>query len=126
MEISTRINVDCNVILFKVEGKLDLAALLKHATETTQHPDFQPGMASIWNLLDADYQHLVGKDIESSQAVSRSSGDDRGAARVAVVVHDELGHGLVRMFQAMAGLAHIEYHITRSIPEAMQWLELPG
>ena len=47
-------------------------------------------------------------------------------AMVVIVVPDELGYGFVRMFQTMAGLEHLDYRITRSLPEAMAELNLPG
>lgn len=111
---------------FTVTGRLDLAELFAYAGRAVSHPAFKRGMSSLWDLRRAGYEHLFAPDLQMAGAIPRSDANERGEARVAIVVADALGHGLTRIFEASAGLKHLTYRVFNDVDPAMNWLNETG
>ena len=126
MLVDYRFEPDCHLVRLDVTCLVDLQEVLKVSRALVNHPEFVPGMDTVWNLLEADYRHLRSEDIEGTRRLPRVSRDERGDARVILVVRDDLGHGLARMFFSLGGQNHLEYQVTRSLPDAYRLLGLPG
>ena len=126
MEIKRRFEPDHNLVVFEVSGPVDLGRFLGAATDVVSHPEFVPGMNSLWNLLEADAKHLSRSDFQMHEVAFRSVQHERGKAMVIFVVPDRLTHGIVRMYMAQAGRDHLDYQVVHSLPEAYTLLGLPG
>ncbi len=123
MRVEVTFHPEDNLVQFTVEGYVDMETLMRRANSAVEDPDFVKGMNSLWDITRAQGEHLYGKDFKQAGGVSRKDVDERGNARVAVLVADELSHGLVRIFNAMAGLEHLQYQIFEDEAEALAWLK---
>ena len=112
-----------NRMLFRVIGKVDADHVMETVKQSIEHPDFTPGMNSIWDLTSAVLDDICMADFEAvSLAKHIKNANERGDARVAIVVSDDLGTGLSRMFAAYRSPAHIEYQVFKSVSDASVWL----
>ena len=87
-----------------------------------QHPDFQPGMPSVWDLRGVDVSKLDPQGMESVANLNRETAETRGPARVAFVVDDDVVFGTVRMYGVLAEVPHLDTAPFRDLQEAIQWV----
>ena len=122
MLVNLTIKPNENLMEFTVSGRLDMSLIVEQANLAIERPDFVPGMNSLWDLTGAEIKHLFGDDIKTAAKIPRKDASERGQARVAILVADELGYGMSRIFHAVAGLEHISYEIFKDEQEARRWL----
>lgn len=111
-----------NRILFRVTGEVEPGSFFAAINQSIAHPEFVPGMNSLWDLSAADLDGITRADVEHASSEKRKNAAERGNARVAILVSDDLGNGLSRMFAAMSSLAHIDYQVFASMDAANDWL----
>ena len=126
MEFDYQFSKELNYLRVRASGRLEVGELLKFAQEIRQHPEFIPGMNSIWDLLGTEYHHVEVKDFEEAAEFRELVEEERGTATVVIVVGDDLGFGLSRMFHGHMGHRFLNYVVVRSVPEANKVLGLPG
>lgn len=89
--------------------------------EMIQRPDFRPSMPSIWDLRYTELMHINGQDIGTLSKVAEELKEQRGAARMAVIVGSSLSYGLGRMFELLNETTHLEARVFRSMEQGEQW-----
>ena len=122
MSIETTFDADPGLVNFRVTGRLELGPLFRHADTVITEPGFRTGMHAIWDLRDASYEHLFADDFAAAARNRSTNRDIRGEARVAIVVSDALGHGLSRVFLAVASMDYLAYRVFNDIEQAKAWV----
>lgn len=87
-----------------------------------EHPDYKPGMPSIWDLSDTDLTRYQSSDTVALNRQQIRTADQRGEAKVAVIVGDEFGHGITRMHMGWSQAEHLTVEIFKDKESALAWI----
>ena len=126
MNIQTRIHPELRLREQKIEGAIDVPGLQKSLAAFYQLEDYDPDMDSLWDLTEADFRGVKTEEVRAlAEMVSKQWGAD-GQSRAALVVAQDLGFGLARMYEILLSvLDSPNVKVFRSMEEAKDWLEAP-
>lgn len=96
----------------------DVQSLLSALDDATGIP---PGTPELWDARGLDFSK-IDRDFEERIVALQKRLPPRALRRVAIVIADDLGYGMVRMYQALANELPQEVHAFRDIEQAEQWL----
>jgi hypothetical protein len=120
MAVSFLIDSEQQVVFTQVVGVVDSSQLHEHQDRLRDNPCFQPNMHE---LIDCTgLKHAKLRSIITSRLVKGSPW--RSSSRRAIVVHNSLAFGLLKMFQTLMSDAHGEISIFHDIDSAKRWLDL--
>ncbi len=123
MPISTTIDVQHSVIIRTLTGEPSIREALAEMDEDFQRPGFHAGMNTLWDLTRASVGHLTAEDVRRLAHGIGERMEGRGADfKSAIVVPEDLGYGVMRMFGAFADELPIRRKIFRSYGQAWAWL----
>jgi hypothetical protein len=92
------------------------------AIETiTQSPEYPPDVRTLWDLRQLDFKQTDRKFGETLIAIKQRF-PERGTARLAFVVKDDLGFGMSRMYEALADRLPQQTKVFKSYSEGENWL----
>jgi hypothetical protein len=93
--------------------------------QTLTHPDFRPGMNTLWDFRGAVDIHLLStQDLHAVAAEVVERVDKRGAGRSALVMNRDVDFGMARMYEMMMdGMTALTVRVFRDMHEAESWLE---
>ena len=79
----------------------------------------------IWDYTSADLTVITSDQLQHISSVAQSYAPLRKGGKTAIVMPDELGFGIGRMYEIFNEMNEvpIEYHIFKRIDEAMDWLQ---
>lgn len=103
-------------------GRLERDDVETAARALAGHPDFHPGLATLWDLRQAQLGHTSAAGVRALLSPSEvwPGAPNR---RVALLVSGDLDFGLTRMWTALAERAiPANRRVFRSESEAMEWL----
>lgn len=115
-----------DVIVVVPEGRLTAERVMATCRHIVSHPDFRPGMPSLWDLRDADLSPLGRPELIRIQEFLLGLSSRRGSARVALVAPTDLAFGISRMFEAHRTPDYLDFHVFRSRQNGMDWLAESG
>ena len=127
MPIEFRYDREKEILRLVIESPLILEEVRTAMKEVTGSHDFSPDVGTVWDLRALDFRH-VDRAFEQSIIEIRKRFPERGVARIAIVVADELGFGMSRMYQGLADLSGGLPQRTRvfmSYAEGEEWLLRP-
>ena len=120
------IDVSRGLVVLTPSGDLTLSRAETLISLMTGHPDFAPGMPSVWDLREADLSPLDSEDLRQIAAFSSALRGERGNARVAAVSSEDLSFGITRMYEVVGEVAHLQFKAFRDFDEAVAWvLDVP-
>jgi len=84
------------------------------------HPDYRPGMDTIYDCRRADFSQVTASDLRdlAEYLAPRVA----GPARRAIVVDRDVEYGVARMWMVYAERAPQERRVFRRLEEARRWL----
>lgn len=106
-------------------GQLNADSGLRLFRQMLEHPDFEPGMSSVWDLRQCDVSAMNAESFRAIADYSAQRAKDRGTARVAYVSDTNFAFGLSRMFEVVGKVAHLETRAFRDIASAEAWVLEP-
>jgi hypothetical protein len=123
MEITTRIDGENNLRTHAVKGVINVRELKGKMEKYYKSPEYDPDMNSLWDLSGADFRDVKPEHVRSlAEMVSRSWGGT--GSKAALVVSQDLGYGLSRMYEMLlSGISSSNVMVFRSTDEAGKWLE---
>ena len=79
----------------------------------------------IWDYTSADLTVITSDQLQHISSVAQSYAHLRKDGKTAIVMPDELGFGIGRMYEIFNEMNEvpIQYHIFKHIDEAMHWLK---
>ena len=124
MEISTEINKKNNIRRHIVRGVIDISELTESLKEIYNSPDFDSELNVFWDLQQADFSSISSEDVRSFMEYVVKLWGTGGKSRAALVVSDNLGYGMSRMYQMMMeGATSSEVAVFKDTNKAKEWIE---
>jgi hypothetical protein len=87
----------------------------------TQSSEFPPDVRTLWDLRKLDFAEIEQLYQESLIDI-RKQYPSRGAARIAFIVADELGYGLLRMYEILSSDLPQQIQVFQDYSEGETWL----
>jgi hypothetical protein len=87
----------------------------------TQSSEFPSDVRTLWDLREVDFAEVEQKYQESLIDI-RKQYPSRGAARIAFIVADELGFGLLRMYGILSSDLPQQIQVFQDYSEGEAWL----
>ena len=111
-----------DLTIFTGEGELSSEEIVSSVESLYEGPD--PTGKTIWDLREAKLNRIPSSEVEQIARSIQKYLRDRNDDKVAFVVRADVDYGIVRMYQAYAGLARIPVNmgVFRSLDEALEWL----
>ena len=116
------IDVDFNIVRFTPTGKLTAEVINDLVRQAIEHPDFEPGMGSLWDLCHVDLNEFTRQDVLKIRRYNMSIADKRGVARMAYVAQSDLAFGLARLYEVLGQQPNAKKHVFRDLASAEKWL----
>ena len=124
-DLEIEIDTEKGIARLMPSGTVSVDGIIEMIHQMLEHPDFRPGMPSLWDYRACDAVNISTDDLRRIGNVASENAEQRGSARLAVVTGDDLQFGLSRMFAMMNDLQHLDYAVFRDISEAEHWLTEP-
>ena len=123
-KIRRRVDADLDLTVNNAEGVLTIDEIIR-AVEAYLAAD--PTSKVLWDFYRADGSGISTEDLIKLQDIVRRTAPKNVKRKVAIVVSRDLGFGISRMAESQAGIAGItaDYYVTRSLEDAMAWLDVP-
>jgi hypothetical protein len=122
--IRRRVDADLDLTVNNAEGVLTIDEILG-AVKAYLTAD--PTSKVLWDFYRADGSGISTEDLIQLYDIVRHRAPGNVKRKVAIVVSRDLGFGISRMAESQAGIAGITaaYYVTRSLEDAMAWLDVP-
>lgn len=91
-------------------------------TTMLEHPDFRPGMPSLWDLRNCDLSLVDAPAMRALRDFNIERSEARGRARVALVTATDVGFGIMRMYEARVDVPTAVTRVFRDRAEAEHWI----
>ncbi len=109
------------IVWVRVSGAVDIPAVFERGVDFLDHPDFVPGMPTVWDLREADLSAIGEADMRLVGLRNRDLAERRGRARMALVVSDDFSFGVARMHQVLGESPNLEVSVFRDLSAAEGW-----
>jgi hypothetical protein len=119
MAIRIEVSIENRLVYVHYEGLVDDGLLLGADDDLRANADFRPHFDQIADLSAAHGQAVTRQGIQALVSRPPLFGTQ---SRRAIVVSNELGYGLVRMFELMRDSSAGEIRVFKDIDEAYAWL----
>jgi hypothetical protein len=113
---------ELGIIRFTPQGKLTVKGATDLLQEAVEHPDFEPGFGSLWDLRAADVRGFTTEDMQEMHSFNKSILPQRGAARSAFVAGNDVSFGVARVYEVIAENPNVARHVFRNVADAEAWL----
>ena len=121
MPVKLNFDQDKGLLVGLIESPLlvdDAKASFQQMRESSEYPVDVP---TLWDLRALDFNG-VDRDLEDRIIALRKAVPERGNARLAIVVADDLGFGMARMYQILSDELPQHILVSRDYTEAENWL----
>lgn len=125
MQVDISIDRDRNIAMVRITGRLNVGEVGRQAAAFVDRPDFTPGLPAIFDLRGADFASFGAVGSRAVAEVNRGLAARRGAARVAFVVDNDLGFGVLRMHEVLGQSSNLQVRVFRDLAEAQHWVVGP-
>lgn len=123
MPIDCRIDEEDGIVYTTLTGEVDEDEIVKALSGIITSPSYRPGLDGLVDLRGHNATQSSAAVRRIAELMTRHHAEI-GHSRAALVVSDELGFGLARMYQAFAQDSSIETRIFYELAEANDWLGL--
>jgi hypothetical protein len=110
----------------RVTGPLDVSKYESAIEELIDALGDAPNTPTLYDIREADLRHLNADDMRALRLANERLSDRRGAARLAVVVANDVHFGLVRMYEALGATPNLDLRVFRDKDQAERWLDEAG
>ncbi len=121
MPIEYRIDKKRKIVLTVARDSLSDEELLEHKNILMADPEFEKGMVELSDVRAVTHFNLSTAAIDDLVSADRQKHPKLEGYRLAIVVPDDLGFGLARMYGVRTEL-NVPVGIFRDMNEAMAWL----
>lgn len=122
MPIDIEIDAKRQRIDTRATGVVTVQDLLSYYQRLHDHPDFNLGMSELWDASAITDTRLSSDDLREFSSVTEPYTRQGASARVAILVPDDLGFGLARMYELLQADSINRLKIVRSREAAEAWL----
>lgn len=126
MGIRYRVDQALGVAFVDADGELGDADLLAFAEQASADAAYYSGVNELVDFSGASLGDIKSETIRRVAELFSAAGElSHSSSKVAIVVADDLGYGLTRMYQVFRGGSGDHPTVFRSVDEARVWLGLP-
>ena len=126
MPIRSHYNVDKEILMIILEGKIELPELddlYQNIVSSEEHP---PDARSIWDFSKADFS-VINRSFMEGVFNIRKKYPERGSAKAAFIATDDFSYGMSRMYETLSSFVLPQYiQIFRDNSEAEEWIVYEG
>jgi hypothetical protein len=119
--IEYRYDRDKKTLYGSVTSPLTIPQLEEMLVGVTSSKDFPPDTRTLWDLRGVDFEG-IDRGFEELVISVRRQYPQRGEARIALVVEDQLGLGMTRMYEILGEDLPQQTRVFTSYAEGEQWL----
>lgn len=124
MSIETRVLPEKNTLLRTASGKLDIDAIIKAYDNAPSVEGYTKGMHIIWDLSNADVNHIQRDDIIRLVEYIRNHPLVHSAeCKLAIVANSNLAFGLSKMFEGYGTGLPLFIHVFKNLDDANTWID---
>ena len=109
------------ILVVTVQGKVTVAELAEVGEKISTSTTYPPNVDTLWDLRKADIG-IFNKQMQQRLILLREQLRNRGRARLAMVVEDDLGFGLLRMYTTYSEHLPQFIKVFKNYAEAQAWL----
>ena len=119
--------IEGGVVFREITGEATIEDIIDELRSLPDHPEFQKGMPSLWDLRKAILRTITQDDLYKIQQFNIQNAEKRGENfKIAYVVSRDLEFGLGRMSEAILRAEPPRLrHTFRSMTEAIEWIRAP-
>ena len=110
------------ILVVTVQGEVTMAELAEVGEKISTSTTYPPNVNTLWDLRKADIG-IFNKQIQQRLILLREQLRNRGRARLAMVVEDDLGFGLLRMYAIHSEHLPQPIKVFKNYAEAQAWLQ---
>lgn len=122
MPIDIEIDAERRRINTRATGMLTVDDLLSYYQRLHDHPDYRIGLSELWDASGISGTQLTSDDLREFSSVTEPFTRQGAPVRVAILVSDDLGFGLARMYELLQTDSINRLKIVRSHEAAEAWL----
>ena len=123
-KIHRQVDHDLDLTVNTAEGVLTIDEIID---AVKSYLSDNPSSKVLWDFSRADGAGISLEDLMLLYDIVRRTATENVKRKVAIVVSRDVGFGISRMAESQAGIAGItaDYNVTRSLEDAMTWLDVP-
>ena len=123
-KIHRQVDHDLDLTVNTAEGVLTIDEIID---AVKSYLSDNPTSKVLWDFSRADGAGISLEDLMLLYDIVRRTATENVKRKVAIVVSRDVGFGISRMAESQAGIAGItaDYNVTRSLEDAMTWLDVP-
>lgn len=110
------------ILVVTVQGKVTVAELAEVGEKISASTAYPPNVDTLWDLRKADIG-IFDKQMQQRLILLREQLHNRGRARLAMVVKNDLGFGLLRMYATHSEHLPQPVKVFKNYAEAQAWLQ---
>ena len=111
-------------VLIRTEGETSVRDFDALLTTLVESPRWITGTDQIVDHRKLEIDNHPSNEVQEIEDIVKSHNEKLGNGRCAFIVKDNLGFGLIRMYELIGGgNIHIKVGIFHSINEAVEWLK---
>ena len=119
----TRFVREPDYMLVAMQGALDLPRVKALIEQFVSHPEFESGMAVLWDARELTEFDLDFDDMREFGKFLAALSERRGGGRSAMVATHDAVFGTFRIHQLLnQPVVSYEFHVFRDFEEARRWL----
>lgn len=121
MPITHRYDPQKQALYGTMKGELTIEEFRSVGEGITSSASHSPSIRSIWDLRELDFTKITPQFVRACVDI-RTSLPERHPARIAFVVDDDLGFGMMRMFEILGDSLDDTTMVFRDLSDAEEWL----
>ncbi len=120
MNIIKEYNAQQNTLLLVAKGRFSLSSYQETLIHICNNSEFSADVPTVWDLRGFDFTTFTSQSAYQVRDF-RKDFRDRLSARVAMVVSNKLGYGMIRLVQSISN-ADENTHVCYDLDQAIRWL----
>ncbi len=126
MTVEYTIDKNCKLVLVTIAETVTFDELIEHLTALSQDIRYQPPMKKLVDFRKCGKYGLTKEQAEEFAGVNRELGNIFVDEKCAIVAPGDLEYGMSRVHEMYVSGSGIDIQVFRQLPEALEWLQVPG
>ncbi len=110
-----------NCIFVQHLDVIDLTSLRERAKTVFEHPGFLPGQNRFIDMRNCKFE-MNADEIRQFSSMLTSNTEAGAKYQVAIILNDDLGHGMTRIFMSLYNSSAVQSEIFHIPRDALRWL----
>lgn len=124
--MAIRVDLSSGVAHIQIFGRTTWDDFRAAFTTMLEHPDFSPGMNSLWDTRTADFTQFTPPELLRFAEFVTGHAQARDGARGALVVSVDEDHGLASMYDTILEMKlPVHMRVFQNLADAEAWLAEP-